>query len=170
MPSCTLHVNPSNPLYFREAAVICCVAFAGDAMDLWTSSNPDTPVPEKAEDLPVRRLSKQIRDVKHHQLEPNIITVMATLEDHVAGLAVWRVLGRQETFLQWMYRKVVGFYDAWQDWLFPRTWVKKDRIKLERRLGVENIKKYVEQDTWVLEKFAVHPQYQKEGVGTALLT
>jgi len=68
-----------------------------------------------------------------------------------------------------MYRKVVSFYDAWQDWLFPRTWVKQDRIKLERRLGVEKIKKYVEQDTWVLEKLAVHPRYQKEGVGTTLL-
>jgi len=55
------------------------------------------------------------------------------------------------------------------DCLIPGTWVKQDRIKLERRLGMENIKKHVEEDTWVLEKLAIHPRYQREGDGTALL-
>jgi len=131
---------------------------------------------EKEEDIPDDRLRKDIRGIAHEELRPNIIPVTALLDGEVAGFAVWEIPRRHwrhENFPQFVYRKTIERMDALNDWLYPTAGVRGDRRRLIRSLRMEHANKHLGEgkveETWYLKTLAVHPKFQRKGVGTALV-
>jgi len=172
----TLNEPPTPEKFLRDTAILLTVAFSGDPIDRWVSTNSDEPIIEKEGDIPLDRLRRDIRGIAHEELQPNVIPVTALYHDQVAGIAVWeapRSHWRRESLSQLVYRKAIEHLDAMTDWLYPKAGVRADRRKLIRTLRMEHAAKHLGQgnvqDAWYLKTLAVLPKFQRRGVGTALI-
>ena len=58
-------------------------------------------------------------------MKPGTLVVCALIDDQVVGWASWGLpkrLWRSETLADVIYRKVIEYKDALEDWLFPSWW------------------------------------------------
>lgn len=176
MAQISLHVSPSPPRYFRPIATLVCLAFSGQALTSWWSSEPEGSVFPTPDDIPRRRLQRRTRIAAHTELDPDTVVVTALVDDQIAGVAVWKTPKRawkKETLIELLYRKFIELKDNLEDRICPSTWYRKDLKQeyfkalaqhRERFLGPES-----DSDMWYLNLIAVHPTFQRKGVGTALI-
>jgi GNAT superfamily N-acetyltransferase len=178
MPSeIILHEGPSSELSVRQSAIILCLAFSGDILDQWRATTPEDAIKlETAEQIPPRRLEKCIHEVALQEVRPDTIVVTALLDGHVVGIATWEPpehYWRHESVPELLYRKSLEFEGMWWDWWFPVTWMKMDRQRSVVNARKENSKRDLGQGLpgtfWYLKTLAVHPKFQRKGVGSALV-
>jgi GNAT superfamily N-acetyltransferase len=112
----------------------------------------------------------------HRELNPRCILVCALSEGRVIGYAVWIVpvcLSRSETFGQFIYRKAIGYKDAIENWLFPPIFRNQARRNKYRKVRTEYEDRFLGKgkcdEMWYLLALAVHPDFQRKGVGGELL-
>jgi len=172
----TLLLAPSPPTFLSSIAILICLAFSGDDLHRWWAATPADSVVATPEDIPPHRLSYGIRAHARRELKPDLVVVTALFEEEVAGLAVWtppKRLWRTETMTEFLYRKFLTLKDACEDIIFPRTWIKVDLEHKFYEVAAEYKEKYLgpdnENDTWYLQILAVHPKFQRKGIGGVLL-
>lgn len=144
-------------------------------MNRWRGSTEATIDTE--DQIPALRLYKTTSEYSHRELNPRTKVVCAVIDDRVVGVATWvlpTVLSRNETFIHFLYRKAVLFKDSLEDWIYPSWWENnvrhKEYYKVQQEC-VENFLGYAKLDeTWYLTQLAVHPGFQRRGVGDALVT
>ena len=175
-PTITLHVSPSKPSFFLSTAVIICLAFSGAALIRWWAATPDDEVIADPEHIPSRRLHRTIRVNARRELAPDTMVVTALLKDEVVGVAVWNIpkrLWRTETVMQSVYRRLVGVKDAIEDLVWPISWYRTDVKEMYYKKVAESMERILgpeyQSNTWYLSLLAVHPTFQRKGVGSALV-
>lgn len=176
MSRITLQTPPFTSDIRRQTAVIHCLAFSDSGLRQWWSASPEFAVTDSVEQIPPLRMSKSIREQFHSELDPKGIVVCAIIDGKVAGCATWQMprrLWRSESLGEVVYRKAIQYKDALEDWLFPQFWYdqprrdqfhKAQRDCMEKVLGLRGI-----DEIWYLKVLAVHPEYQRRGVGAALV-
>jgi GNAT superfamily N-acetyltransferase len=171
----TLHVSPSTPPWFAAStAMLKYLAFYGEPLKCWwEDATMDVDSPDV---IPPRRLQHSIRENRHLELAPDTVVVHASINGKVVGVAFWtppKRLWRPETLGEFLYRKAIDVKDALEDWVVPPTWFRKDRVGEFYRVQGEHREKYLgrgyHNDTWYLKILAVHPEFQRQGIGTTLL-
>lgn len=142
----------------------------------WCASTEANAITDTVDQIPKFRLYKTTRDYMQRELDPRLATIYAVIDQQVVGAALWRLpasLVRQETLFQFLYRKGTEYKTAIEDWLFPSWWtiqarwaeiVTAEEKCAEKFLGCRKV-----DDMWYLKLLAVHPQFQRKGVGAALV-
>lgn len=176
MSEISLQVSPFASSFFRQTAVIHILAFSNEECFRWWASSPAAAIINTADQIPALRLYKATRDHRHRELKPDVFVVCAIIGIQVVGWASWglpKKRWRSETLMEAVYRKVIEYRDAFEDWMFPSWWNNPDRRTIflaarqhcmEKFLGPGGIDK-----VWCLKVLSVHPDFQRRGVGTALL-
>ena len=176
MSQLTLQTPPFSSEIFPQTAAIHCIAFSGHGLMRWWATSPELAVTDTVEQIPPLRMSKMIRDHCHRELDPKGIVVCAVIDGKVAGSAAWTMpkrLWRSESLGEVIYRKGIQYKDALEDWMFPPFWHDRGRREqfhkaqedcMEKILGPGAI-----DEMWYLKVLAVHPEYQRKGVGAALV-
>jgi GNAT superfamily N-acetyltransferase len=172
----TLHVSPLPSEFFRQTAIMQCLAFADSTISRWWSPTPKDAELNTVDDIQSFRLSRVTRDHKHRELQPGVIVVCAVIDNQAVGCAAWRPpkrLWKSETLAEMLYRKVIESKDALEDWLFPSWWyILPRRAELER-LQLECMDKFLGlkaiDEMWYLKILCVHPGFQRRGIGAILL-
>jgi ribosomal protein S18 acetylase RimI-like enzyme len=138
--------------------------------------SPELAITDSVEQIPTLRLYKQIRDHQHRELDSKGIVVCAIIDGKVAGVGAWtmpRKLWRSESLGEAIYRKGVQYKDALEDWLFPSFWYDHGRREQFQKAQEDCMEKFLGagaiDEMWYLKVLAVHPGYQRKGVGAALL-
>ena len=138
--------------------------------------SPELAITDSVEQIPPLRLYKQTRDHRHRELDPKGIVVCAIIDGKVAGVAAWKMprkLWRSESLGEVVYRKGIQYKDALEDWLFPSFWYDHGRRNRFQKAQEDCMEKFLGSgaldDMWYLKVLAVHPGYQRRGVGAALL-
>lgn len=172
----TLHVSPSPSAFFRHIAIIHCLAFSNSGLSRWWSSTQSDAIINSVDEIPSLRLYKTIREYVHKELHPGTIVVCAVIDNQVVGCATWgppKRLWRSERLVEMLYRKGIEAKDAIEDWLFPLRWYNHSKREEFHRLQEECMEKFMGQngidEMWYLKTLAVHPGFQRRGVGAILL-
>ena len=175
MSAVTLHVAPS-PSFHRQGAIIHCLAFSNSPISRWFATTPADAITDREDQIAPFRLSRLTREYAHREFQPGVVQVFALIDGRVVGCAIWGLpkhLYRSETLVELIYRKGIECKNNIEDWMFPSNWYLPERVKkfrdtqeevMERLLGP--VKK---DETWYLKILIVHPEFQRRGVGTALL-
>lgn len=175
MDNLSLFVTPFEPFFYPQIAEIHCLACSVTRLTRWKSSTPANSA-TRVEQIPPPMLKKTLRDYLHQALDPRIILVAAVAAGQVVGIAKWSVpacLSRSETIFESTYRKAVEFKDYFEDWVSPPRWMSGNCVKqyskaqkacAESFLGSGKLDK-----VWYLKSLAVHPSFQRKGIGSALM-
>lgn len=101
---------------------------------------------------------------------------MAVIDNEIAGVAIWLVptpLGRSESLAEVIYRKWIQYKDALEDWMWPPYWVIPEKRAMFTEAQKDAMDKYLGKgkidEMWYLKILAIHPGYQRRGVGAALV-
>lgn len=172
----TLDVSPTPTSYSRQCAIVDCLAFSNGNWLRWCASNPTDVITETIDQIPTLRFYKTTRHYKHIQMNPRTVVVCAVIESQTIGVATWTKpisLAAHETLAEFIYRKGIEYKDALEDWIYPSYWIndkrrnqveKAERAYIDQFLGLEK-----NEEMWKLETLAVHPGYQRRGVGGELV-
>lgn len=172
----TLYRSPSASANFRQYAIIDCLAFSNGNWARWSAATPNDVVTSTLDEIQALRLYKFTQHYKHIELNPRTAVVCARLNDQVIGFAEWFMPARfasRESLINFVYRKGIEIKDAMEDWLYPSSWENSSRIEeatkekykfIERCIGVGKV-----DEIWELKTLAVHPAFQKRGVGGELV-
>jgi GNAT superfamily N-acetyltransferase len=176
MSEITLQRAPFPSSFFRQTAIVHCTAFSNSLITSWWSTTPELAKSDTVDEIPPLRLQKTTREHRHRELDPKTLVVCAVIDGQVAGFATWETpnpLRRSESLAEVIYRKGIEYKDALADWMFPSYWIIPERKAafgkaqeecMDRLLGKGKI-----HEMWYLHILAVHPGYQRRGVGAALL-
>src|SRR5438477_1625131 len=176
MSEITLQRAPFPSSFFRQTAIVHCTAFSNSTITSWWSPTPELAKSDTVDEILPLRLQKTTRDHCHRELDPRTLVVCAVIDGKVAGFATWEppnCLRRSESLAEVIYRKGIEYKDALTDWMFPPYWnipekkaafLKAEEECMDRLLGKGGIN-----EIWYLHILAVHPAYQRRGVGAALL-
>jgi GNAT superfamily N-acetyltransferase len=176
MSEIKLERAPFPSSYFRETAIIQCLAFSNHGLTRWWAPTEADAITDTPEQIPPLRLHKSTREHIHRELDPSRVTVCAIIDGQVAGVATWKVptpLRRSETLAELVYRKGIEYKDALEDWLFPSWWYIHSRRDLFSNAQDECMDKYLGKgnidEMWYLAILCVNPKFQRRGVGAALV-
>ena len=176
MSQWTLQTPPFPSEIFRQTAIIHCLSFSNRGLSRWWATSPELAITDTVDQIPARRMHKTIRDHLHRQLNPKSIVVCAIMDRKVVGYVVWTMpkkLWRNETLAELIYRKVVKYKDALEDWLFPSFWYDQGRRDQFHKAQEDCMEKFLGpgsiDEMWYLKVLTVHPEYQRGGVGAALI-
>src|SRR5277367_2147592 len=171
-----LQATPLPPLYFPGIVEIYTLAFAGGNYARWMAKTPADGIVETADDIPPSRLQKTMREIIHQEWNPRVVLVCALSDGKVIGYSLWILpacLSRTETLPQFIYRKAMEHKDSIEDWLFPQNWRNQRRFikfcKAQAECADNFLGKGRLDETWYLKILAVHPEFQRRGVGGELL-
>ena len=171
----TLQVPPFSSAYFRQTAIVQCLAFSNSAVSRWSFLTPQDAIMNSVDDIPSFRMCRMIRDHAHRELRPGKLLVCALIDGQVVGFASWGLpkrIWRSETLAEAIYRKVIEYKDNLEDWIFPSRWHNLSKQEKLKRSQEESMEKYLGSkidETWYLKLLCVHPEFQRKGVGTKLL-
>jgi ribosomal protein S18 acetylase RimI-like enzyme len=176
MSEISLQRAPFPSSFFRQTAIIHCLAFSNSGITSFWSPTPALAKTDTVEEIPPLRLQKTIREHRHRELDPKSVVVCAIIDGEIAGVASWYVpapLHRSESLAETIYRKGIEYKDALEDWMFPAYWVIPERRAAFGQAQQAAMDKYLGKgkidETWYLKILGVHPKYQRRGVGAALI-
>jgi len=102
--------------------------------------------------------------------------VCAVLDGKVIGISTWNMpvgLSKKETWGGHLYRKAIGIKDRIDDWLFPKFWLHKKRfadlMSIQTAVGKKLLGPSGTDGVWELYSLAILPEFQRQGVGAALV-
>jgi GNAT superfamily N-acetyltransferase len=161
---------------FHDIAIIYGLTFAIGDYGHWIAKVQTKSNFRSVDDIPASHLQRLTRDYSHMDLNPQIMMVCALHKGRVIGYSCWILPirhSRTETWGQFIYRKVIGYKDAVEDWLFP-SFRDEARVKMYREARAGYADKFIGEgklfnETCYLMDLAVLPEFQRNGVGGQLL-
>jgi GNAT superfamily N-acetyltransferase len=171
-----LETSPSPSSYFRQTAIMQCLAFSHSSLSQWWSISEKDMTMKTVEDIPPLRIYLTERDHRHRELNPTSIVVTALIDGVVVGSAYWQTpksLWQSETLMELLYRKTIQTKDKLEDWLYPQVWYrqcKRDEFyHAQEAKMIEYVGENGIEDMWYLKLLCTSPDYQRKGIGAALL-
>jgi GNAT superfamily N-acetyltransferase len=169
-------ISPSPASYFRQTAIIQCLAFSHSSLSQWWSASEKDMTMKTVEDIPPLRIYLTERDHRHRELDPSSFVVTALIDGVVVGCAYWQTpkyLWRSETLMELLYRKTIQTKDKLEDWLYPPVWYRPGTREEFHHAQEDKMIEYLGEngigDMWYLKVLCISPDYQRKGIGAALL-
>ena len=172
-----LMIELRPPSTFSDFIGISSVSILGFAVGFgrWIAT-PSHPPVARHDDIEPSHLFELARDHYHRALDPQSAYVCAVSKGKIVGFAKWRLpaaLRRPESLQQLIWRKTITYTDAVRNRLFPHRWRNEVRIQMYRDAELKHSQEHFGKSNignmWQLQILVVHPDHQKNGVGTDLL-
>jgi len=171
-----LVISPSPTSYFRQTAIIQCLAFSHSSLSQWWSASEKDITMNTVEDIPPLRIHVTERDHRHRELDPTSVVVTCLIDGVVVGCAYWQCpksLWRSETLMELLYRKAIKMKDKIEDWVYPAGWHRPGKREEFHHAQEEKMIEYLGEkgieNMWYLKILCTSPDYQRKGIGAVLL-